>query len=63
MIFCEKCAECFSTDDKIIGLGICNKHGQFYFYAYSPDLKQACPTCAKEKGICQKCGCNLKTEE
>jgi hypothetical protein len=26
-------------------------------------LKEPCSKCAQEKGICQKCGCDLKTEE
>jgi len=62
MILCEKCSECFSPKDKIVGLGVCKHHGHFNFYACSPNLKQACPNCAIEYGICQKCGCNLKAE-
>lgn len=60
MILCEKCAE-NSPSFYCLGSGNCEKHGKFSFIVNPKLIKTLCPKCAEEKGVCQKCGCDLKT--
>ena len=61
MVFCEKCSE--NILPYVIGIYECKIHGRESFVADPRELKELCRKCAKEKGICQKCGCDLKTEK
>ena len=61
MILCEKCAERVRYIPSCSGEGTCDKHG-FAPFGYD-NLEEICEQCAQEKGICQMCGCNLKTED
>lgn len=62
MILCEKCAESLKdfTDGMYIHCKTCKRKS---FICHRAQLKEPCQNCAREKGICQVCGCDLKTEE
>ena len=59
MNLCDKCKERLQYSLGVSGEGTCEKHG-FQPFGYEK-LYETCAECAKEKGICQKCGCDLKT--
>jgi len=65
MTLCEKCSEYMPRFCD--GMYFCKICGEKSFVANINEpikmLKEPCSKCAQEKGICQKCGCDLKTEE
>jgi hypothetical protein len=61
-ILCEKCSE-HPPYGHFMGDAECEVHGRFCFSVCPHQLKELCRQCAIEKGICQKCGCDLKTEK
>jgi len=60
----QLCADCEKLPySKIMGDGYCDKHKMVYPFYRLHDLKEKCPYCAKEKGICQLCGKEVPTTD
>jgi hypothetical protein len=63
MTLCEKCSEYFDPLNRAVFHDNCSIHGKIFISPVVKGWKIKCSQCAKEKGICQKCGCNLNTEK
>ena len=59
MILCEKCNKLPAIDPIDWKPYYCKVHQVFTRQIFEKESKIPCAVCAKEKGICQKCGCEI----
>ena len=61
MYLCANCKPLKAFQMNVRGDGNCPKHGRFWFG--STTLKEKCSGCAKEKGVCQRCGNRIENSK